>query len=396
MATLTLRRFTNYATLTAIRPVHLLRLIAPYKDYFASRGMPLPEEDSIPANFPYAPIAQILMTTDAAIPQDLIEALYYIHEMASPAGHEAMIEALDEGAIVLDAGENATALDLAIQIWLKDRRLLEQLHSEQNLARPRSFDYFRADQEQPSEFKLPGTEALGQLEADLDRWFVRKRRGAATRVYAYGREGGAWFLVRHGEPLKHESVIQDGESTCIFFRPEKYDVIAYDAQTDEIRINARTKGERDLYRTMFGRHLFGSDHHFGEQSRFTLEPLRRDGHTALMCQDVRGLEYVKLKEIQFFWGGNYNEVEIHKAEDVFAAIEDRRVVLPKDPRVSKATFAVKFKDAKAERTATISSTNRAYYKRDDDGGILETWMRRRGFIIFGEESAYAARIVGMR
>jgi hypothetical protein len=396
MATLNLRRFTNYATLTAIRPVHLLLLLEPYKDYFASRGVLLPDEALNPHALPYADIALIMMGPDARMPPDLIEAFYYIHEMASPAGHEAMIEALGLGLIVIKVSEHTTALDLAVQFWLKDRRLLEQLHDEQNLAKPRSFDYFRADREKSIEFKLPEAPVLRRMEADLDRWFVKKQRGRTARVYAYGREGGAWFLVRHGEPFKHESVIQDGESGCIFFRPEKYDVIAYDAQAGEIRINARTKGERDLYRMMFGRHLFGNDHFFGEQSRFTLEPLRRDGRAALMCLDVRGLEYVRLKEIQFFWGGHYNELETHKAEDVFAAIEERRVVLPKGPRVSKATFGVKFNDAKAERTATISSTNRAYYKRDDDGGILETWMRRRGFIIFGEGSAYAAQIVGMR
>ena len=38
MATLNLRRFTKYETLTAIRPAHLLQLLDPYKDYFASRG----------------------------------------------------------------------------------------------------------------------------------------------------------------------------------------------------------------------------------------------------------------------------------------------------------------------------------------------------------------------
>ena len=29
-------------------------------------------------------------------------------------------------------------------------------------------------------------------------------------------------------------------------------------------------------------------------------------------------------------------------------------------------------------------------KRNDDGGIIEEWMRRRGFIGFGEEAAGAA------
>ena len=39
---------------------------------------------------------------------------------------------------------------------------------------------------------------------------------------------------------------------------------------------------------------------------------------------------------------------------------------------------------------TINSVNRAQYKRDDDGRIFEDWLRRRGFLSFGEVSAYAA------
>lgn len=396
MATINLRRFTNYETLTAIRATHLMQLLEPYRDYFASRDVRLPPATAASPKIPYAEIAMVLMTPDAAMPSDLIEALYYIHEMASPAGHEAMIEALSSGAIILAAPENATALDLAIQLWLKDRRQLEQLHDEQQLLRPRSFDYFRADQDEIPKFKMPDDETLHRLVSELEHWFVKKRRGRTAQVFAYEHTEGASFLVRHGEPFKQENVIEKGESTIIFYRPEKFDVIVYDAQTSEIRINARTPGERDLYRKMFGRHLFGSENFFGTQSRFTLEPLRREGRGALMCLDVRNLEYVKLKEIHLSWGGYYNEVEIHKADDLFAALEERRVVLPKEPRVTRATFGVKFSDAKTERTVTISSSNRAYYKRDDDGGVMETWMRRRGFIIFGEESPYAATIVGMR
>jgi hypothetical protein len=119
MATLNLRRFTKYETLTAIRPTHLLRLLEPYQDFIISRGVPWRSADCAAADFPYAQIAQVLMTPDAAMPTELTEALYVIHEMASPAGHEAMIEALNQGMIGLDLPENATALDLAIQIDVK-------------------------------------------------------------------------------------------------------------------------------------------------------------------------------------------------------------------------------------------------------------------------------------
>ena len=64
--------------------------------------------------------------------------------MATPLGHEAMIEALEHTPLGIQVDDSATALDLAIQLWLKDRRLLERLHAEQKLQRTRTFEYFQA------------------------------------------------------------------------------------------------------------------------------------------------------------------------------------------------------------------------------------------------------------
>lgn len=389
MATLTLRRFSNIEMLGAIRPEHFRELLAPYADYLASRGAVMPPEGER-SGLGFAHVAQVLMTPDPAMPQDLVEALYYIHEMATPQGFEAMIQALEEGQAEVHADDEATALDLAIQLWLKDPRLLERLHAEQSLHRPRSFEYFRSGVG-PVQFMLPGDEAIARLESELNAWFVRKRRGRTAKVFHYVQPDSIWFLVRHGEPFKCENVIQDGgESACIVYRPEKFDVIVYEPATGEIRINARTKGERELYRTAFGRHFFGYSEFFSERSRFNLEPLVRSGQFSLVCLDIPALEWIKLKEIQMAWGGGYNEVEVRRAEDVFAALAERGESLPRHIRLLKATFLVKFRSSKTPRTVVISSSNRAQYKRDDDGGIIEEWMRRRGFIGFGEEAAGAA------
>ncbi len=388
MSTLTLRRFSNIEMLAAIRPNNLRALLAPYSEYLASRGAVMPPETER-SGFAFAHIVQVLMTPDAAMPHDLIEALYYIHEMATPQGFEAMMQALEESGLEVEAYEEATALDLAIQIWLKNPRLLERLHAEQGLYRPRSFEYFRSGAG-PVPFAVPSEQAIGNLETDLNAWFVRKRRGRTAKVFHYVQPDSVWFLVRHGEPFKCENVIQEGESTCIVYRPEKFDVIVYEPATGEIRINARTKGERELYRTAFGRHLFGYSDFFSERSRFNLEPLARSGQFSLVCLDVPALEWIKLKEIHMGWGGEYNEVEIRRAEDLFAALTSRGGNLPRHTRLLKATFLVKFRSSKSPRTVVISSSNRAQYKRDDDGGIIEEWMRRRGFIAFGEEAAGAA------
>lgn len=74
-----------------------------------------------------------------------------------------------------------------------------------------------------------------------------------------------------------------------------------------------------------------------------------------------------------------------KAEDIFASLEERDRTIPNGGRLSKASFQIKFSDSKTPRTVTLSSGNRAQFKRDDDAEILEEWLIRRGFIIVDSE-----------
>ncbi len=107
--------------------------------------------------------------------------------------------------------------------------------------------------------------------------------------------------------------MDSGQSSSVFYRPEKYDVLVYDPVLGEIRMNACGKGEKDLFRQKFGLHVFKDEDFFPGTGKFTLEPLRSDGEASLVCADVEGMEWIRLKEIQFFWGGPEKEIEIRKA-----------------------------------------------------------------------------------
>ncbi len=56
-------------------------------------------------------------------------------------------------------------------------------------------------------------------------------------------------------------------------------------------MNARSKGEKELYRTKFGQHFFGDSEFWGGKSKFTLEPLRegRRGFPPVDCPTECGL-----------------------------------------------------------------------------------------------------------
>ena len=380
MATYNLRRFSNPDALKAIGRKHLSALLGPYRDFLSARGVELPAPPET-GHLDYEGLVRVFMGPDSDTPDALADALYFVHEMASAEGMDELLREAERQSLRIDGSPDPAPADVAVQVWLQDRDLLERKHAEQFLIRPRSFEYFQAGKSPVPDFKNPSPERLAALETDLDEWFESKKRGRGARVFVYPKKDGIWFLVRHGEPYKREGSLKDGQPSSVFYRPEKHDVLVYDRALGEIRINARSKGEKDLYRRRFGQHLFGDEDFFPGEGKYTLEPLRTDGAASLVCTDIEGMEAVKLKEIRFFWGGSEGEVEIRRANDVFSALEARQRSIPARARIIGASFQVKFSGSKAPRAVNIRPSNIAQYTRDSDSVVVEDWLMKRGFII---------------
>lgn len=380
MATFNLRRFSDPDGLKQIRPENLLDLLRPHEAFFNGRKVKLPPDGHVD-RLDYSALVSVFMTPEPDTPRELADALFLIHEMATLEGMDALLDEAVKDGIVLNRNPDPTPADVAVQFYLLRRDLLERKHAEQYLQRRRSYDYFQTTAKEPPELKTPTDESLRAIEHDLDDWFEKKHRGRGSRVFCWVRDDGVWFMVRHGEPYKREGSIEDGESTSVLYRPEKHDVIVYDPAIGEIRINARSKGEKELYRTMFGRHLFDDEEFFPGTSKYTLGPLRTDGAKSLVCTDIEGMEWVKLREIHFYWGGAFHEIEIRKVDDYFAALEASGRSMPAKARILQVTFQIKFADSKTPRTVVIRPSNLARYTRDADSSLVEEWLIRRGFIL---------------
>ena len=384
MATYNLRRFAHAEGLKAIGREHLLALLKPHKSYLDSRGFTLPppsDSDGID----YEQLVNVLMSPDTTTPKGLIDALYFVHEMATPESMDILLHEADSNGITLDGNPDPTPADVAVQVYLQDKDLLERKHAEQYLTRPRSYEYFQTETTPVPKFRKPSQKTLSALARDLDDWFEKKKRGRGSRVFVYPKKDVVWFLVRHGDPFKREGSLDGDQTSSVFYRPEKYDVLVYDPATGEIRMNACSKGEKEMLRQKFGRHLFNDDDFFPGTGKYTLEPLRSDGDASIVCTDVDGMEWVRLKEVQYFWGGAEKEIEIRKANDVFAALAARGRGMPSKARIIRASFQVKFTDSKTARTVTIRPSNIAQYTRDSDAAVVEDWLSKRGFILADQE-----------
>lgn len=384
MATYNPQRFANISSLKSIAPDRLIALLRPFEDFLNGRGVKLAQSANGDERY-YRQLADVLMTPDVDTPAELLKRIFLVHEMATPEAMDGLLEAAANRGLVLATGSEASPADVAVQALLQAPDLLERKHLESYLNSGRSFTHFQSATRKPLPPRRITPTLIAGLESDLAGWFEKKRRGRVVRVIPYRRDDEVWFLVLHGDPYRREGSIEGTQSSAVHFRPEKHDVVIYDNRRDELRINAGSLGERELYCLQFGRHLFGRDAYFPATAKFTLEPLRRDGAAALACADIRGMESAVLREIQFYWGGAQNEVEVRKADDVMALYGSGHRRMPERAKIIRASFRVKFTDAKAHRMITIRPPNVALYTRDDDAAIVEEWLVRRRFVNEGKE-----------
>lgn len=265
MSTFSIRRFSNPETLRTVQPTHLLTFLNPFRTFFAGRGIELPVSLDADA-FDYDALVDVFMSPGPDTPQELIDALYYVHEMATPEGMDALLDATSARGRAIAHDAEQTPADVAVQAWVLDQELVQEKHAEQFLAHPRSFEYYQSQRRDSLKFKVPKADALRALERELDDWFEQKRRGRGARVFPFPKDDGVWFLIRHGSPYRREGSICDGEPSSVHYRPLKFDVLVYDPRVGEIRINATSKGEKSLYRAAFGKHIFGDAEYFPESS----------------------------------------------------------------------------------------------------------------------------------
>ena len=377
MATFNPRSFTNPGRLRTIAPARLIPFFAPWQGYLAARGVVLPTAPD--ADFPYDDLCGVLMSPDENVPREMVDALYYVHETASDEDIDALLAMAAGAGVVIEHDPETTVADVAVQIWLAHPELLQSLHAETVAFNQKSFIYFAGSRGGPRAFPALTEARRLRLQGILDDWFDQKRRGRGSKVFAFSRGSRVWLLVRHGLPMRREGGHRDdGETSTQFYRPQQHDVLIYDTDLDEMGVHATTKGERDLYLTAFGSVLFGRDDYFPPAAKFTLDPLIELGPDSLVCDDIEGIEAIRLVEYQRYWGGQRKQIEVRKATNIFAAFGDAWSVTLTGP-LTLAVFKITFAGASKERTVTIRLPNIAKYERDDDSDLIEAWLRARGF-----------------
>jgi len=371
-------RFSRPEVLASIRPELLRRFLIPYQSYFHGDGFDVDCLSDGAGPVELTRLSDILLAPEVGIPPALVDALYTVHEVAVEENTELLEMTASLEGVPLEP--DSSLLELALSLWMTAPKALKWIHERRSVKRLRSFEYFSSEGYVTTEFYL-NEEGVRQLERSLAYYFKKKDWGYGCRIHHRPQQDEHWFLVSHGERYKRQATWEEGRMGTIGFRPERYDLIIYDALTEELRVNAQTPTQREYYRKQFGFYLFGRENYFPGRNKYTLEPLLRDGAAALFTGDIAEIEAVRLCELGYVIEDNMEEVITHKTYDVFAAQKQHGHGIPPGARLVKATFKLRYAEQPKERTLTLKPSNVALYTRDGDGPVLEKWLHRREFVV---------------
>jgi hypothetical protein len=209
-----LQRLCRPDILWAIDPRALEQLLAPHATYLAARGVTLPLRDR-EAPLKYHALVRLVLTPDKEMPQELLEALYHIDELATPAGVEALDSAAQVQGIATHQYLDVTPAEIVLQFWLAHRPLVEHVHAELAVSRLRTFEYFQPESEQAPKLVGALEPKIRLMEAELNDTFQAKGRGRYAYIIASAEGGQLWLYIGHGGLLRREATVDEGGRASI-------------------------------------------------------------------------------------------------------------------------------------------------------------------------------------
>ena len=378
MARFRLTRIATPGLLASIEPERLIRFLEPMQDLLVEKGFAWPDPGSV--DIDYDKLAEILHFPLEPPPEAMIESLLLVDEMSDIRQMDRILDVLRERQLDLGLAGNVTAADVAVETCLQAKPVLARLHAENRTMGARHFKYFSGLNGRVTKFPRFDNAKLTGLAADLDRTFVERKRGDGSQVFVFPRGREVWIMVRRGGTLqRQEAKGEDGTPKVGVVRPLEYDVLLYDTETDEIGLNAQTKWQEKLYLPAIGNYLFNNESYFPHQCVLTFQPLIESGPEALFCQDIPGLDDVKLVEVVRVSNDALSTVDIKKSSDVFGSLKENWCAFFGYGRIVRVVVRMWFHGEKDGRMVTWASPNVTKYERDSDGMLVLELMVARGF-----------------
>lgn len=389
------RRFSDPEFLGGIAPALLSKLLEPFSEFFISQGASI-ASDAID----YSALIGVFTDPSAGIPEELLETLFYLDEVSIDTYHEDLAVALSDAGGDDGIPDDLSTADLAVRLWLIDRRAVERLHAEQYLTRYTKFEsYVTRARDIPKHRNLtPDLEAV--MTTELENRLRPLKQGGAVRVYGFDRTGDICFVVRFGGLYQRDLRVEGDEPTAIAYRPVKHGVMIYYPKVGELGVHADGRRVTRAFVDTAGLCLLGSELAFAPADapgKYSLQPLLDKGSAALDCSTNDNLENAALAELRFRYRSGRPLTACYSGDDVLAAFDALSMHIPHGVLLVSAELRYQASRSIKPRKVRVRPPNVVSYERESDAEFIEPWLLANGFINdrfkavgIGEESFWTA------
>lgn len=382
MAGSNLRKFTNPVFLRSLRFSNLIKLLRKFDGYFS--GVVNFKYDGIAQeNFDFDTLASILvdqlMVGEYA---DLFDAFALIGAMSAGNREDILQEYIDAQPYKNEASDDMSAADLAVLVYLHDPQALNDIDTQFNATKKKSFAV-RITQYDLSELEIT-PQKLAMLETDLNSVFVSKHRGKTAKIYPPAREGDElWFVVRHGDSFKRQGTVsKEKESKTLAFQPESFDLVALNTKSGELRICIPSDPQwlEECYAEAFGKALLNDLAAFSEQRNNNLERIKELGEKVLIYNGASELKRLNLIGLRFYHSASCPMIlqACTSSGNLFQDFKVANIDLSDIGIILEAKFIIKI--GNKEKTISLKNNNRSGYDFDEFGVIVDEWLRSVGII----------------
>lgn len=380
----TIRRLTKPDVFRQIEESRRLRLCSIFMAYFESAGYSLPDD---PAALDVNRVVMVLADADRTAPQDLIDALFLIDQMATVGGRDALKRVLDDANADLPETLEWSPADLAVEAWLRDPQLLSCAYASQLSTRSRTLQLFLVQDDVTIVADPTSPDTCGRIKAELSSRLMRIDRAAEVEIFPFRFEGGIRYVVQRGGVYTRHGVWNRGTApSTIGYQPLEYDLVVFDAIRRELAVKRDPAAEQTALREAFSCGLASDAKAFSLPAVLDLAPIRAIGEGCLWCRDVPGMHHVRLTAIKRSLQPALKHTNEDRASDLFRAWETSWARQPQFGQILKAELEIEFDDSSTPRSVSLSRGASVRLARDDDGELVNEWLRRRGFILGPEEA----------
>jgi hypothetical protein len=383
MQTLNRQRITNIEFLLSVRPERLVRFFSPYRDYLASCNWTMPDANSMRKES-IESLAALLQVADTDAPTKMLDSLHTISGLANRVTVSLLFDQIDGLLQTFQGQKKPFPGDVAIEAYMLDPDAAEKILSIRSGTLRRSYVSYQAATEQVPTLPDDLEARLVKLGDYLDLWFDERGCGPGANAKYVEDNSHLFLTIEHGSPMKRQRTLNNGLRDCLIFRPALDDFAVIDKLIGELRINAETASQRDIYRRKIGKFLFDDENLFPDGERYTLKPLLAYGRKCLSVSAIPGLSSVECCGVKMLLPGQEPEEISSRRRNVIDVLDERIMMLKAagfaEIRLTEAKFRMMFTDSRRTRMVTIKPPNVAVFSRDGDAAIVEQFLAANGFI----------------